>query len=64
MKWDVPAELSIGEMIEIRDGLKSGDISLTFSSDVQVTDEIEQWRLIVTNQLIAEYDRQIRARAS
>jgi hypothetical protein len=64
MKWDIPPELSISQLVEIRDGLKSGEISLSFSDEVQVTEEIEKWRLIVTGQLIAEYDRQIRLRAS
>jgi hypothetical protein len=59
MEWKVPRDLPLAEVIEIRDGLKSGEIRLTFAEHVRITPEIKNWQRICTEQLIAAYEDRV-----
>lgn len=51
-------------IIEIRDGLKSGEIRLEFADFVEITPEVAKWQEEVTEQMIAAYDAELHRRLS
>lgn len=60
----ITADLPIETVVDIRDGLKSGKIKLSFGADVEVTAEVAAWRDEITAQLIDAYEAELARRRS
>jgi hypothetical protein len=60
----VPDDLPLEHIVEIRDGLRSGEIKIVVEDDVKRTPEVEAWLAECTQQLIVAYDNEIRKRTS
>ena len=60
----IPPDLPTETIIQIRDGLRSGEISVGFDPRVPVIPEMDEWRREVTAQLLAAYDAELKRRRS
>jgi hypothetical protein len=59
MHWKVPIDLPFEELLEIRDGLQSGRISIKLADHIKSTPEIEFWLQQITQQLVDAYDERM-----
>lgn len=60
----VPGGLPIEQIVELRDGLKSGQIKISIGETIERTAEIDSWMRELTEQMIAAYDRELQRRRS
>lgn len=60
----VGADLPTETIMEIRDGLKSGEITLGFDGMVEMTPQVMAWQQEVTEQMISAYDAELQRRRS
>lgn len=61
---EITPDLPLQTVIDIRDGLKSGDIKLSFGAGVEMTADVAAWRDEVTAQLINAYEAELSRRRS